>query len=504
MTNTENLYVNIRAHIESNYPILYLVTFEEQKADDLIRQLASDENHNNRKIFEWNLARGMVDFEHKQPLLDYRDLANTLENWLSDDLTNHFLIIKDAHLAMRENPLVVARLKALAQKILHDNDSNATVILISSQACIPPELEKFITLFELPLPDENAIKEIINEFATKADLDESITTKDLNDLTLAFRGLSEHEITQLLTRCYQQDGEVSSKDAALVLKEKEQTIKKSGTLEMITASEPFENVGGLSNLKKWLEQKAHVLSNLNEALAFGVEAPKGVMIVGMPGCGKSLTAKATAELFKLPLLRLDVGSLMGKYVGESESNMRRALQLAETVSPCILWVDELEKAFVGMGNSNGSSEVATRLFGYFLTWMQDKKDAVFVLATANDISALPPELLRKGRFDEIFYVDFPNKSERENIFSIHLKKRNQHAEIDLKKLADKTDGFSGADIEGVVKEAIEKAFIDNRTTLSTDKIIDVIHNTHPLKVVMKDKVKEYEDKFKDLKIKAAS
>lgn len=502
MKNNENLYTNIRAHVESNYPILYLVTFEEQHADDLIRQLAGDENHNNRKILEWNLARGMVNFEHKQPLLDYRDLAATLENWLSDDLTNHFLIIKDAHLAMRENPLIVARLKALAQKILHDNDSNATVILISSQVCIPPELEKFITLFELPLPDENAIEEIIHQFVEN--VSEDVQPKDLNDLTLAFRGLSEHEITQLLTRCFQQSGEINGKDAELVLKEKEQIIKKSGTLEMVSTNEQFENVGGLSNLKKWLEQKAYVLKNLNEALNFGVEAPKGVMIVGMPGCGKSLTAKATASLFKLPLLRLDVGSLMGKYVGESESNMRRALQLAEAVSPCVLWVDELEKAFVGIGSGSAGSEVATRLFGYFLTWMQDKKEAVFVLATANDISALPPELLRKGRFDEIFYVDFPNKSERENIFKIHLQKRHQNADIDIKKLAEKTDGFSGADIEAVVKEAIEMAFVQNRSVLTTEKLLDVVQNTHPLKEVMKHKIKEYEDKFKDLKIKAAS
>ncbi|MDD5754811.1 MAG: AAA family ATPase, partial [Methylococcales bacterium] len=489
MTNTENLYKNIRAHIESHYPMLYLVTFEEQKADDLIRKLAKDDN---RKIFEWNLARGVVNFEHKQPLINYQDLANTLESWLNDELTNHFLIIKDAHLAIRENPLVVARLKALAQKILHDADTTATVIFVSSQACIPPELEKFITLFELPLPDEAAINAVIKAFVEQ--FDDNIETKDLNDLTMAFRGLSEHEITQLLYRGYQQNGQIDGNDVALVLQEKEQIIKKSGILDMIVTVEQFDNVGGLTQLKTWLKQKADVLHNLNEALAFGVEAPKGVMIVGMPGCGKSLTAKATASLFKLPLLRLDVGSLMGKYVGESESNMRRALKLAEAVSPCVLWVDELEKAFVGIGSSSTSSEVATRLFGYFLTWMNDKTDAVFVLATANDISALPPELLRKGRFDEIFYVDFPNKSERENIFSIHLKKRNQHADIDLKKLAEKTDGFSGADIEAVVKEAIEMAFVNNRVAPTTESLIDIISNTHPLKEVMKHKIKEYEEK----------
>jgi SpoVK/Ycf46/Vps4 family AAA+-type ATPase len=376
------------------------------------------------------------------------------------------------------------------------------VIFVSSKACIPPELEKFITLFDLPLPDEEAIKAIINQFVGK--LSDSIETKDLNDLTMAFRGLSEHEITQLLYRSYQQDGQISRNDVALVLKEKEQIIKKSGILDMVSTVEQFDNVGGLTNLKAWLKQKAEVLHNLNEAIAFGVEAPKGVMIVGMPGCGKSLTAKATASLFKLPLLRLDVGSLMGKYVGESESNMRRALKLAEAVSPCVLWVDELEKAFVGIGSGSANSEVSTRLFGYFLTWMQDKTGAVFVLATANDISALPPELLRKGRFDEIFYVDFPTRDERENIFKIHLQKRNQNAAIEIKKLAEKTDGFSGADIEAVVKEAIEITFVNNRAALTTESLIDVIGSTHPLKEIMKHKIKEYEDKFKDLKIKSAS
>ena len=500
MTNTETLYANIRAHIESHYPLLYLVTFEEKQADQLITQLAAEDN---RKICEWNLARGvMVNFEYKQPLAAYRDLAGTLEDWLNEELTNHFLIIKDAHLAMRDNPLVIARLKALANKLLDDTETTATVILVSSQSCVPPELEKFITLFDLPLPDEETIRTIIKQFVER--LDETIDDKSLNDLTLAFRGLSKHEITQLLYRGYQQDGHVGSEDIELVLKEKEQIIKKSGILDMVSTVEDLDHVGGLTQLKTWLKQKANVLHNLNEALAFGVEAPKGVMIVGMPGCGKSLTAKATASLFKLPLLRLDVGSLMGKYVGESESNMRRALRLAEAVSPCVLWVDELEKAFVGIGSGGAGSEVATRLFGYFLTWMQDKTGAVFVLATANDISALPPELLRKGRFDEIFYVDFPKPDEREGIFTIHLAKRKNSAAIDVKKLAEKTDGFSGADIEAVVKEAIEVAFVDNRTELTTERLINVIDNTHPLKVVMKDKVKEYEDKFKNLKIKAAS
>jgi len=292
-----------------------------------------------------------------------------------------------------------------------------------------------------------------------------------------------------------------------VLAEKEQIIKKSGILEMVPVQEKLDDIGGLAKLKSWLQQKSTVLANLPEARAFGVDAPKGIMIVGMPGCGKSLTAKAAAKLFGLPLLRLDVGSLMGKYVGESEGNMRRALKQADAVSPCVLWIDELEKAFVGINSSSGNagSEVASRLFGYFLTWMQEKTSPVFVLATANDISALPPELLRKGRFDEIFYVDFPNETERVAIFDVHLERRKKTSnKIDRKILAAKTDGFSGADIESVVKEAIEKSFVDGKAQLNTDRLLEVIKETQPLSVVMKDKVKEYKDKFNQTKIKPAS
>ena len=495
---TKKLIDQLRAHVESHYPLLYIVTFEENDADALIKTVAED-----RRIIEWNMARGQVDFGTKRVLTTYSELDAALDTWLDMELDNHILVIKDAHLALRDNPLVIARLKALANKIVHDDNTTATVFLVSSQPCVPLELEKFITLFELPLPDEEDIKSIVIEYATAFALE--VPEQVVAELALAFRGLSKHEIFQLLNRGYQQDGNVGIDDIELVLAEKEQIIKKSGILEMVPVHEKMDDIGGLAKLKLWLEQKKKVLANLPEARAFGVESPKGIMIVGMPGCGKSLTAKAAAKLFGLPLLRLDVGSLMGKYVGESEGNMRRALKQADAVSPCVLWIDELEKAFVGIGSGNAGSEVASRLFGYFLTWMQEKTSPVFVLATANDISALPPELLRKGRFDEIFYVDFPTEIERAAIFDVHLERRKKSSSsINCKNLASKTDGFSGADIESVVKEAIEKAFVDGKAQLNTDRLIDVIKETQPLSEVMKDKVKEYAEKFKATKIKPAS
>ncbi len=228
------------------------------------------------------------------------------------------------------------------------------------------------------------------------------------------------------------------------------------------------------------------------------------MIVGMPGCGKSLTAKATANLFNVPLLRLDVGKLLGKYVGESEDNMRRAINIAEAISPCILWVDEIEKAFSGVGESGGH-EVTTRLFGYFLTWMQEKTSSVFVVATSNDISKLPPEFLRKGRFDEIFFVDFPNDEERRGIIELHLKKRGKlNKDIDSIKLLKETKGYSGADIEAVIKDTIEKSFINDKKIITTEDIISKIKDTKPMSESLKDKIDKLKEALKTIDVKKAS
>lgn len=489
----------IRSHVLSHYPILYLVTHDDAEVDGLIKEI----NDDNRKIIEWNMARGLVHFDTKLPMLDWCDMAAALDNLLNQELDEHFIVIRDAHMGLRDQPLAIARLKALVTKILEADDMQVTIFLVSSETFVPRELEKFITLFEMPLPDEQAIRGMIEEYAEAYGV--NVAEEAQNQLALAFQGLSRYEIGQLINRGFQQDGHIGMEDIELVQTEKNQIIKKSGLLEMLPVKEKLGDIGGLDKLKPWLQQKAHIFVNWPSARAFGVEPPKGVMIVGMPGCGKSLTAKATASLFGLPLLKMDMGSLMGKYVGESESNMRRAIQVAEAVSPCVLWVDEVEKAFVGIGSGGSGSEVATRLFGYFLTWMQEKNKQVFVIATANDIACLPPELLRKGRFDEIFYVDFPCEQERSAIFKLHIEKRKKlSSRIQIDHLAKATDGYSGADIESVVKEGIEQAFVDGRADLDTTRLLAVIHATQPLSQVMKEKVKEYKDRFEKMKIKPAS
>ena len=269
----------------------------------------------------------------------------------------------------------------------------------------------------------------------------------------------------------------------------------------------MNDIGGLENLKLYLSGKAKIFSKLGEARKFGVDIPKGILIAGMPGCGKSLTAKATANIFNVPLLRLDIGKLMGKYVGESEHNLSTAIKTAEAVAPCVLWIDELEKAFAGVGGSGGGSDITTRLFGQFLTWLQEKESSVYIVATANDISSLPPEFLRKGRFDELFLVNLPDEEERRRIFQIHLKKRGKLTpDIDVLKLLKDTDGFNGADIENVVKEAIENAFCSSgiNRTVTIDKLLEAISHTKSISVTLKDKIEKLSKQYEKFNFKEAN
>lgn len=271
----------------------------------------------------------------------------------------------------------------------------------------------------------------------------------------------------------------------LILSEKKQIIKKSSILEYYDSQENITNIGGLENLKSWISKRTRSFSE--EARNFGLPEPKGILLLGVQGCGKSLSAKAISSIWKLPLLKLDMGAIFGKYVGESESNVRKAIKTIESVAPAILWIDELEKGFSGMGNAD-SHGTDSRVFASFLTWLQEKTKPVFVIATANDVSALPPELLRKGRFDEIFFVDLPTKQERIDIFKIHLLKRIKDVtKFDLNLLAEKSNGYSGAEIEQVIISALYDAFDENREVELNDIIVN-IEKSVPLSVTMKEKI----------------
>lgn len=490
---SENL---LASYIDALHSIIYINHFDFNVIDEIIYSIGKNVN-----IIEFNNALGMINFKTKSPMIEC-DLESFLLNSIDygyDEET--FIVLKDIHNDLN-NPKIIALLKRIAEDNLYRDNYNTTIFIVASKLVIPIELENHITVFDIPLPTNKEIINIIYDF--KESLGINIDEDVLNDIALSLKGLNEFQIKQILNLAYQDGGYIGEKDKYLILQEKEQFIKKSGMLEMVNFKESIEDIGGLENLKSWLYRKAKVFSSLDKAIKFGVDIPKGIMIVGMPGCGKSLTAKATARLFEMPLVRLDIGRLLGKYVGESEENMRNALKLSESISPCVLWIDEIEKAFSGVG-SDGGSDVTTRLFGQFLTWMQEKENSVFIVATANDISRIPPEFLRKGRFDELFFVDLPNDEERRKIMEIHIKKRNKwNRDIDVIPLIKKTEGFNGADLEAVVKDTIENAFINGDEKITTEDLIEVIKETKSISNTLKDKINQIKETISKIDIKNAS
>lgn len=483
------------SYIDAGYPIIYINSFEETKVDDIILEAMGG-----REGLEWNGAHGFVDFRSKRTLITDKGLADTLKMLSADDeLDRKFLVLKDAHLHF-EDPKVVSTMKDIALKISRGLDT--TIIIVSSITKIPKELEKFITLLDVEFPTQEEIRSQICRFAQDQGVP-PITDKLLEEMSIALKGMTEFEIENILALAFTQDGNFTRQDLQLIFTQKKQVIIKSGILEMIQIKEKQDDIGGLEYLKKWLERKSRIYKSMNRAVEFGVDMPKGVLIAGLPGCGKSLCAKATAQLFEVPLLRLDMGKIMGKYVGESEENMRKAIALAEAISPCILWVDELEKAFAGVNGSG--NEVTVRLFGTFLTWMQEKTHPVFVVATANDISKLPPELMRKGRFDELFYVELPNPEERRKIFEIHIRKRGKDSgSLNISEFVQKTHGYSGADIESAVKDAIEAAFIEGERSLNDSDVKNAIENMTSISEIMGETLSSMISSYKDMHLQPAS
>ncbi len=490
--------VNIlSSYVDALHAIIYINHFDFKVIDEAIFQAGR-----NVRFMEYNNALGMIDFKNKNPMLEC-DLEHFLGLVMDEGFEKEtFIILKDVHGELK-NPRIIALLKRIAENNLYNDSYSATIFILSEIVVIPKELEDYITVFDIPLPSISEILTIINKFVE--DMDIRVDADTVNDIAISLKGLNEFQIKQILNLAYQDGGCIDQNDKQLILKEKEQLIKKSGMLEVINFTETIDDIGGLENLKDWLGRKAKVFSNLDKAIKFGVDVPKGIMIIGMPGCGKSLTAKATASLFEIPLVRLDIGRLLGKYVGESEGNMREALKLSEAISPCVLWIDEIEKAFAGIGSIGGGHEVTVRLFGQFLTWMQEKQNTVFVVATANDISKMPPEFLRKGRFDELFFVDLPNGEERRSILDIHLKKRGKwNKEIDSIALIKETEGFNGADLEAVVKDTIERAFIEGHKIITTENLIKSVKETKSISKTLKDKIAEIKSTIEKIDIKPAS
>lgn len=495
----------ISRYMDAGFPIIYFNTFEELKGMQMIIEASGA-----RQVLEWSYTDGLFLYKKGEVQDEYKNdlakipLARVLEQLLIEelyDLEGKVVVFKDVHYYL-DDAEVISLMKGLVNKI--NAGADFSIVFLSSVVKIPKELEKFITISEAEYMEYDEIRKVIVDFIEFQELPK-VADKLLDELAMAFKGLTKFEINNLLALAYADDGELTRKDLNIIFEQKKQMIMKSGILEMVNVKESIDDIGGLENLKDWFGKKAKVIKNINEASKFGVAMPKGVLIAGVPGCGKSLNAKAAAALFEVPLLRMDMGRLMGKYVGESEGNLRKAIALSEAIAPCVLWIDELEKAFAGI-NKGGGSEVTTRLFGNFLTWMQEKESPVFVVATANNIMELPPELMRKGRFDEIFFVGLPNNVERRKIFEIHINKRRKSdmQYIDLNKLVEITEGYSGADIEGVVKDAIEDVFASGKDHISTDDIQRMVRNTHSLSEIMKEPLEKMNKEYKERKFKNAS
>ena len=496
---------NLVKYLRARRPIIWVNSGDYKEIDTIVKEATKE--YEDKAIYEYR-ALGAVDFETKVKGEDVTDLYNLLDTLYSEGIkTNVFLLIKNAEEEMKDAKNI-AYIKKIAETRYSNLDYNFTIIVVSETETVPKELEKFTSILDIPNMSKDEIEKYILKFSKDNNI--KVDEKDIGEVAISLKGLTKLEIDHVLNMIIESKNNISISGRDIIIKEKGQIIKKSSILEIIDFKEKIEDIGGLEGLKEWLKSKAQVFRRLDEAKKFGVDTPKGVLLVGMPGCGKSLAAKASARLFNVPLLRLDIGRLLGKYVGESEHNMRVALKTAESISPCILWIDEIEKAFAGINQDGGASDITKRLFGQFLTWLQEKENTVFVVATANDITAFPPEFLRKGRFDEVFFIDFPNEEERERIFEIHLEKRGKLTDnIDINKLAKQTEGYCGADIEEVVKNAIENIFIletenEEEKEITTQDLLESAKNIDSLTNILADKIEILKKSYDKFKIKSAS
>jgi len=480
----------IETLIRARYPILYIVSAEEARVQELVVDIAQ---RRQKRVFEWSLSTGIVPAgtsiqSQKHRNAPTRDPLLALDQVI-DQVEPALFVIKDFHpFLAKNNYAVVRKLKEIALQL---KNSFKTIILVSPVLEIPVELEKEITVLNFPLPAREDLSALLDKIVedvkqfkqVKIDLDEAGRGR----LLQAALGLTLGEAENVFAKIIVKDGRLSGEDVNEVLAEKQQIIRKSGLLEYYTTHETFSHVGGLAVLKDWLRKRAVAFTD--EAQAFGLPAPKGILMLGVQGCGKSLCAKAVSCLWQLPLLRFDMGRMFGSLVGSSEENVRRAVAVAESVAPAILWVDEIDKAFAGAQGSGVSDGGTTaRVFGTFLTWLSEKTAPVFVVATANDISQLPPELLRKGRFDEIFFVDLPTAEERGEIFGIHLAKRGRDTgRFDLDALVPGSENFSGAEIEQAVISALYDAFYA-RHELTTEHLLETLRETVPLAKTMDEQI----------------
>jgi ATP-dependent 26S proteasome regulatory subunit len=490
---TQHPMSELEVLVRARYPVIYVISWEEQR---VLLQVTRIATRLNKKVFEWSVNTGLIPGGTNFQSRKGRDTATqdplVALGTVIDHVEPALYVFKDFHPFLKcQNMAIIRRMREAAGAL---KNTYKTVVVVSPMLEIPPELEKDVTIIDFDLPRENdfaaLLGRIIEEVKGNPKLNVALQPSMREQIVHALLGLTLSEAENVLAKTLVQHRGLGPQSLDVINAEKKQIIRKSGLLEYYDAEETMESVGGLDALKSWLVKRSVVFSE--QARRFGLPAPKGVLLLGVQGCGKSLMAKTVSNIWQLPLLRFDVGRVFGSLVGSSEQNVRRAIQVAESVAPVVFWIDEIDKAFRGSRGSGASTDAGTssRVFSTFLTWLSEKKSPVFVIATANDISALPPELLRKGRFDEIFFVDLPLTPERRDIFRVHLKKRKMDpAKFDLEALAREADGYSGAEIEEAIISAMFDTFYDKQE-LTTARVLESVRQTVPLSRTMKEDIDE--------------
>ncbi|UTF61304.1 AAA family ATPase [Gilvimarinus sp. DA14] len=473
----------IKQIMDASIPLVVVETFEEKKVEEMLLAVARERF---AKLARWSITDGLSTLSFGPQLAAKETKYNEPVELLRHIKASHeacIYVLCDFHPYLQEQPEIVRLIKDIALNHLAVPN---TLIFVSHRLKLPQELSRYATGFSMPLPSDNKILELVREEArlwSQKHGDARIKTDNvtLKKLVATLQGLSVSDVRRLVRAAIWDDGAISADDLPRINKSKFQLLDLEGIVSFETEVDDFANVGGLHNLKRWLEQRREAFVQDDASL----DKPKGILLLGVQGGGKSLAAKAVAGMWGLALLRLDMGALFNKYIGETERNLREALQLADAMSPCVLWMDEIEKAMSQESSDNGTAQ---RLLGTLLTWMAERPSRVFIVATSNDISRLPPELIRKGRLDEIFFVDLPDAAVRADIFAIHLQKRGLDASaFDLTALSNVSDGFNGAEIEQAVVAAV---FASQGTgeEVTTGLISEQCRNTSPLAVVMSEKI----------------
>lgn len=472
--------------IRSGYPAISIETTDERGAERLVRSVT---DRLNRSLSFWSLTEGLKPSfapSGSQPIVPPGKLVPALTK-IAEQSGPAVYLLKDA--GQHTKDAFIHR--TFRDLIAKANDKQITLILVDSLP-LPEEFRPFTIRFELGWPNTEELKEIIKETYRSAraksetPLKANLTTRDFEQIAQALRGLSCDDATRVINTAIYQDDALTGDDLPRIVEAKRRLLGGIGCLEAIAADFGPNDIGGLANLKAWLKRRRGGFSS--QAAEYGLEPPRGVLMLGVPGCGKSLCAKVVAADWEMPLLRLDPGVLYQRYVGASEGRLREALRQAEATAPCILWIDEIEKAFASASADSADGGLSQRMFGTLLSWMQDHRHPIFLIATANDVSALPPELMRKGRFDEVFFVDLPAPAARKQVFNVHLRRRARDpANFDLVGLAEASEGFTGSEIEQVVVSGLFTAFAE-KSELNDDHLYEALQKTQPLSSLMAERM----------------